>query len=465
MEVTALLRALGTILSGYDDLPKERAKTESEATVAFGPRAARICAVCGRSTPQVEKIAFAHIVPLEEGGTTSADNLIPLCEGTVLLSTTLARVLDWQSRLADPCPITFGEALLSALDIRPEAIGCHKLFDSCLMTRRAIRNVRERRGEWGGFSQLRGTVFEYPLTNLGAEYSPTSARRRTVRRIMSGLAAFDSSDDAWYEQVCKLISASRRTSAQSVFHIAQYYCKKLDKLLQQGDRSSAKIRARVYYEKALVSMAQQPDPDLRGAVRHLERSCWYAKKANHLAGWAMSRLEWVHAKTFSSPSIDTRTYQRMLAQQDLALAVLTGGGKVKGPDEIRWVMNALEHRAQLQVKARRIDDAAESLGRARDYRDNLTVVAGWTKYQAIHMNTIHGAIAALQGHYDDALRLLSRALIPMRVSRGKRPEGYLDVARCAAWTLGQLGRSADTRRVRHVAREMRDGRSGFWPYW
>lgn len=101
-------------------------------------------------------------------------------------------------------------------------------------------------------------------------------------------------------------------------------------------------------------------------------------------------------------------------------------------------------------------------GETRTLRDDLTVATGWTQFQAVHLNTIEGAVLALEKDYENALRLLSRALIPMK-ARGKRPEGYLDVARCAAWVLTKAGQKADARSLRAAIWNLHDGRSGFWP--
>ena len=123
------------------------------------------------------------------------------------------------------------------------------------------------------------------------------------------------------------------------------------------------------------------------------------------------------------------------------------------------------HMAQLQIKAQRLEDAKESIRRARRLRANLTANNGWTLFQAVHLNIIEGARYALEHDYDNALRLLARALIPMKQARGKRPEGYLDVARCAAWVLRKQAErdAAAAAKIGKVIENIHDGRSGFWP--
>ncbi len=459
-----VIEKLAEILKVHDDLNRERQKTASVAEKVFKtPRSEWRCALCGHNVPLAPRIAAAHIFPLEEGGQTEESNLIPLCEGALHISTAISKTLDWLSKQVIPKAVSFGQGLTVALGKDPEVIGCHKLLDYGLISRTAIRDVKNTRPKRRGYVEIRHAALNIPLDRLDTEFSPGTSRSRRITRLKRRvLQAFPSADERIVE-TCKLISAARRLVSPRYLSLAQKHCRHLQEFLRQhwSNISPANL-SRFYYEHALLSMVQQPKPDLRQTIRSLEKSFRYARVGGEQSGWARSRLEWVHAQTFASSKITARQYARLMKAQEECIQILApkrGGGD---PDKIRWMMNSLMHRAQLQVKAGRINDARDSVQRARELRDHLNVATGWTQFQAVHLNAIEGAILAWTGEYERALRLLSRALIPMRATRGKRPEGYKDIAQSAAWVLKQMGRKEEARKVDYIARRMVDGRSGFW---
>ncbi len=458
------IRSLASFLEEYDHLDRERRRTARVADRCFGPKTSWKCALCGRGKPQVPRIGTAHIVPLEEGGSTDQDNLIPLCEGTVWVSTALALALDWHSQQTTPANLSFVDALGRSSRFTEDDLGCHKLFDSGLISRSTIREVRATRSGWGQYRRAREAALNLPLADLASEFNPTSARARGVERLSRQRLESETVPETWCRATCKLISAARRLADDAFLSLARNLVSQLVRLYRSRPPGISKSAwSLFFYENALVLMVQQPRPDLAGAILALKRSFTLATEAEDDRGYAMSRLEWVHANTFASNTMSARAYRGLAREQEDARRRLGYKGDPQTADEKRWVMNYLMHRAQLQIKARRTADARESLAQARNLREQLTVATGWTQFQAVHLNTIEGAILAFEEDYTNALRLLARALIPMKSARGKRPEGYLDVARCAAWVLIKAGNQKGGRDLRNAVRNLHDGRSGFWP--
>jgi hypothetical protein len=457
--VLSRIRALAKVLASHDHLPRERKLTARVAKKSFGPKDTWHCALCGRAKPEVPDIGRAHIVALEEGGKTRDDNLIPLCEGERRVSTALGIALDWYSEHQANDSISLA-AGLARVGISEAQLGCHKLFDAGLISTANIRDVRSHTGRWGHYNNLRDQVFAGPISSLATEFNPTSARARGVRGLRHRLSQLETGSEEWFLSACKLISAARRLANPEFLSLALRYTTELDRFAT-GRASSVSLAglALFFYEKALVFMVQQPEPDLTAAIRALQRSCDCARTAKDNRSFALSRLEWVHAKTFAAGPMTASAFQALTDEQERAIALL---GKTAG--EPRWMFNHLIHKAQLQVKANRVSMTRDTVARARALRETLTVSTGWAQFQAVHINSIEGAILALEGEYADALRLLARALIPMKASRGKRPEGYLDVARCAAWVLKRKGQGEEARELEELAKHLRDGRSGFWPH-
>ena len=125
-------------------------------------------------------------------------------------------------------------------------------------------------------------------------------------------------------------------------------------------------------------------------------------------------------------------------------------------------MNALMHSAQLCLKARSAAAAAEISDLAWNDRAQRDLRNGRRQIQGIHWLTIDAIAAAHHAKPEEALRLSVRALALMRAARGKRPEGYKDLAWCATWALGRIGDKGRAATARRIATEMVDGRSGFW---
>jgi len=460
MKVT-LLRELSKLLEPFDDLMRERRKTEYNAKAAFGPRHNWKCAICGRSMPAVPLIAAAHITPLQECGSTTQENLIPLCEGIRRFCLTLASALDLFSPQSDSGMLL--RTALTTLGMNADELGCHKLLDGGLISRKQIRQLRTNTNGWGKHSGIREAVFDTPLCKLNSEYSPSSARIRTLARLKRTLKDSALSPADWFNRRREIISAARRLTSIRYLKMAKRHSNELEVYLtSRADVIPLKSQSQFLYEKALLFMIDDKEPNLQAAINALEKSCDLATQGDDVLGWAMSRLEWVHASTWAATEITPEYFDQLMNHQNEAIQILIRHREPGLLLAIRWQLNSLVHRAELEVKAGRMDAALATIKCAKELRDKLTVTEGWAEFQAVHLNTTEAAACALKSDFGRSLKLLSRGLVLMQAGVGKRPEGYKDIANCAAWVFEQRGNSELAGSVRSIADRMVDGRSGLW---
>lgn len=481
----AAVRRLKKLLNLDSVSKEERKKTREVARATFGSRTGWKCWICGRKKDDgksVRYIAAAHIRPIEEGGTTTSTNLIPLCEGEMALSTTLEQVLNWCAAKNEDSrkKKSLAEALKSARICNINNLGCHQFFDFGLISRAKIRHVRRLGSqESGSHHAVRQEALNTPLEFLATDYSPANARQKSVSRLKSKISKLERARRKnipnWFEINRQLISASRRLSAKKFLQIATKIGNALEKFLNSDDRGviNKRERSAFFYEKAFICMISDP-PDLRKALYYLKLSCAEVENSDnpkYQKSEVMSRSEWVHATTFFASEISDDLYKELIDVQNQCLDNIN---KLNGEDVGRWKMNIDMHRVQLQLKAKKISDARACFTAIINERDKRDVTNGWTPFQGVHMNIIDGVLLAHEAVEFDkdsenfrdrlrsSLRRLARAAATMAAARGKRPEGYKDLAECAAWVLKQIGDEERHAVIDSIAKNIMDGRSGIW---
>lgn len=464
----ALISELTELLLEWDWLETERCKTGHVAKTAFRGRADWKCALCGARKNQPRDVIAAHILPLAEAGKTEKKNLIPLCHGgsiSVAVGHALKKFSSTPSQMEamKSKATSLGSALNAAESNAEQTIGCHQLLDSGLISRREIRQVRDALQNWGQHAGRRRQCFKTPLSQLDVEFNPGVGRNSLYSTAKNRLESACIQDKKWVANVGILMTLARRSFNRRIFPVAERYGGILEAFLERTESQNADIRRdKAYYELALLVMIQLPQPNLTKAIQLLQQSCDEAKRLGDLKSWSMSRLEWVHARIFAADYMADEEYKELVREQDEAIRQLGLGEGQSDAHISRWFMNYLMHRTQLHLKAGKIEQASQSGREAWSFRETLNVTTGWRQFQAVHLNTIDGVIRAWQGEYEESLRFLARAARVMRAARGKRPEGYKDVANCAAWVLAQMGKTAAAAKADRISREMVDGRSGFW---
>lgn len=475
----SMLKLLGR-LSGklriYDPIQKERAKLKFiKLEKIFGPKDTWICALCGRTSKE-RKLHIHHIFPLEEGGQTDdeGNNLIILCDSPTS-SSYVNVALNWyynRKKRKKKKSINLSQLLADKLLKNPEDIGCHYLAQNGFISINKVRFVKNNRDLWGKFKNIRSEALGIHLEILEKEFYRVSGRRKKFNssrdKMKEKLNAKKGANKPFseefeielFEKRFNLVKQARRLTQRKDLQFAQKHCQSLqDYLIKNLKLIPPAIISEFYYEKALLHMIQHPTPDLDSAGLSLKKSCEYALLANDKYKWAKSSSELLHVNIFNTTPLTETHYQEYSNQLNECLVII----KSKNETNKRNIINILCFQAQLQVKAGKIPEATKTLSEAFNYRDDLDISSGWTKFQATHLNSIKGALFAWKpDYYINSLESLSRALIAMKKARAKRPEGYKDIALCAFWVLSKMGKNQESKEVHDIARLMVDGRSGFW---
>lgn len=424
------------------------------------------CAVCGARATRHLSVRAVHARSLREGRPTGSMHMGPLalCSG-ISLAFAFSKAFD---TLVQGTPLV--NALRSVYPDIEGQLGCCELVFGGLIAKSEILKIWDNPSHWGQATVLRENALRTPLTAWVIDYEPAKTRNRQLRKFKIDLGQKYSRDpsligtDNWVLDYSQAISLARRSSNAAHFEWAQMTAKRLQKWLDhEGNILSIKTGDRGYYELALMQMVDHHSPNLTKATRLLRRSCSEAKKVNNRAGWAMSALEWVHARTLSATVVSASQYRRLVAIQDECQEILGAiSGKGGVGSIMRWQVNRLIHRARLQLKAGRIGEAEASSSDAWALRDQLTVETGWRSFQLVHLATVDGIVNAHRGRYAESLECLADSIKYMTSPHAKRPEGFRDIAQCAAWVLDKLLLKDEAVRVRQICEKMVDGRSGVW---
>lgn len=452
MNARQLALELLSLVKGQDSYTTERRRTSRfrRHWRADGPLK---CAVCGGVDPSVP-VDAAHLLALEENGTTVEENLLPLCSTS--LDGRRRNAGFWLQRLLDQYEGQ-GISLQSAAQVHGIRMGCHELLDYGLVSKETLADPTTRT------SLVRTQALAKALDGAGGEFGVRSKGSK-VTEARTKVSNAKTLPDLLVAE-CALISLLRRTGDAGVRE-ALDRCRGLVGAI--GDDSSAP-RSRFYYEFALALQVGERQQGLRETKAYLAKSKGAATPDS--GSWGMSEIELVHAEVLSAhPKTVGRHVQSWMQRQDVGLVSIDQDSKLNAHNKARWRMNYLMHRSRMLAKvavAQRRPDTAkvrEALERAWRYRNGITAEAGWTRFQSVHLVTLEGIVLHLEGKYVEALACLARALRPMTTGRGKRPEGVSDIAYCMSRCFRAIGRESAARKADTLAREVLDQRSGvLWP--
>ncbi len=451
MKTFERIRRISALLAPFDRKGEERRRTDAVAVRAFGPRPGWRCAICGQRKHGSLFVAAAHIMPLAEGGTTNEANVITLCDAKAILPTVIGDLL---STLPRDESISLAEALrrrrVSARELAP----CHKLFDAGFIRTSSIRSLRESwrdKKRWPDATQLRDDALSAPLAKLNSDYNPARDRHTALRRLQHEVHQPGSIE--WFKAQCRVISAARRLASSRAFGVAVRVRDALEVFISGRTKtwSDAGVESWFHYESALVWMQDWDNPSLLRAIEMLRESYELVQGAEAPKSWAMSRLEYLHACMLNDANLDRSYLQQFCEQQNECVEVLP-----------RWRINALIHRAQCALKCRVLDEAACLLEELVTERDKLTVADGWTQFQRMHILCLRAVLLAHVGDVKSSVSTAARVFRSFRVARGKRPEGFLDVAQAARYALAQSGEHKRANELGALIADMKDARSGGW---
>ena len=449
-----LIRELGKLLAPWDLRHHYRGRMNAAwkpIAKQYGEMADR-CVLCGK-LPRWR----CHIWPQEEGFCPD-DNLVPLCERGAISKVICKALSEWWKREPEDRTtlkwkawnlITFGN-LLRELSIDAE-VGCHKLLDDGFISVQTMTSIIPGRLH----EEVRERALDVPMSKLDSNFGAATIRHIRLRQLQNRTSSFEKGSDAWCLEYCEIISTARRLSSPRIMTRALQAVQEVLPHVETNKAITGKTRSRFYYEYALTEMQRHPDPNIHHAIDLLRESI---AATDDPRSAAMSELELIHAEMLAAQP-ESDIFPDLERRQRAALL------PVSNDDDKRWPLNQQLHRCQVRLKrGLNWQDTLNELRSIRDARHKLTLANGWTRFQAVHLACLEGMAYAQGGESDQALFALARAAIIMSIGcRGKRPEGYKDIAMCAASILGQ--RPVEARRyykVKSIADRMIDGRSGVW---
>lgn len=447
------IRELARLLEPWDMRSRNRRRMDvawRKVAARFGEKAAN-CIVCGGAP-----IWRCHVRP-QEDGFGPEENLVPLCERGPI-SPAIGSVLEaWWAREPNQKSGTawkeWNRMSFAQLVREKEArISCHKLLDDGFISVQAIASC----STGNLHPEIRIKALDVPMTKLDSNFGATTLRHRRLQKLKVYASSLSVGSDEWCKAHCELISTARRLSSPRAMRAALEAVSVVESAVDSA-AITPRTRSWFYYEKGLTWMQRHPDPDIRQAIACLQRSIGVAGDATKSS--AMSELELIHAEMLAAVSTSRSNFPDWEVRQDRALQVLSDE-----PDK-RWTVNQRLHRAQIRLKKWQDPHGVlEELASIRDARYQMTLANGWTRFQAVHLASAEGLAYAQAEQYEEAMVALARATIVMSSGcRGKRPEGYRDIASCAAWVLKRMrGQKERARQVAALAARMVDGRSGVW---
>ena len=429
----ALLRDLALLREDFDSAAREeRRRTRSVGRRAFGrdPR----CALCGRD----QAVQFAHLFPLEEGGRTTADNLIPLCGGKPELS------CHW---LYDRRYASVGE-MRQARDSWSQGAN-----DPALAER-----MRERLGQHRRVPTVSGAPGEDMLQSLIA----LGHFKKCVHQARALADTLGSDPRRRIGYSIREIECQRRRAARGALEqAARRYSE-----VAPGAEDFPDLLPRLYYEGAYVSLLRGYH---RAAKDVFERSQAAAERSTGqnpmIEYWlaADSVVECVVAiQGVASPW--TELFARA-DEAEMALRDVRSTHAQRSIDSWNW------DRVRMALMQGDSQSARRFLANAEDHVYSQTALGGWNTSTLAKRLQLRGSVRLMSAESSSdvgaAAETLTRSVVVL-VGRGRQyPEGLRDTLFDLATAIDRLGaarHSGMPSRLRAVAEQTLDASSWSHPY-
>ena len=434
--------ALGSalhLMKRFDALPREREKTDKVRDWMRCNRSTR-CAACEVSFAREVRRFAAHIRALEDGGLTTRDNVVFLCNECHSL---------FDSGYSSRCEMLNCATEWGKGRSQPIRQVMEERRASFLARQQSVRPAVERSGP------LKDAGV-YDLVQAGKYLKALNALRQVAMKTKSRSTA----------DLIHIVMAQvhRRRAARGVLPIARTLLENI-----HVDGLPRKRLPLYYYEYAYVNQLEGRHDQ---ANRFFAESAFCADKLTD----AYSEIESVIAR---SQELATRVIQlpcgagRRSAQQTLLSfdRLADRASKFRGHFAGRWVLNCLLWKARLLLKIGDCKEACYVCKKAIEFREGLDVTNGWTRLTGITVCGIEGLIVVRTARTPDqvheGLRLLARALVPLVSGNRQRPEGIRDILLSFEEGLALLGTSrcvAGAAKIATVRSEILDGSSFLDPY-
>ncbi len=406
------------------DLKSSKRRTTPKAAILckWAGRNIVACAACGANKAQHANIQSAHIEPLYAGASTSYDNLIPLCD-----------------------------------DGRNNSLSCHKLFDDegCA----SINEMTEWRKGW--IDRVPHRPFRQLMVRRHRKYC---RQRNNVEDLIR---------KAYWGQACDL-AVTKMHSARSAERKLKWKLKIVEIQRRRSSKDGLKSANATYNRLPRKPQCHRSLCHYEGGyLRLIEGDCTQAKKLFLTSRRSVNRRgrkwrgKWGAATTLSlmCDAAMKSAYPQNLRRLRYAIDVLSHGSDLLSK---RWMANCKWNKVRLLLAAKQFGKADAACAEAYEHWKSLHVGCGWEKSFVPAVLTIRGwnALQNSMGHEgaNEALSLLTRALVLILGKKMGRPEGIRDILFGLSQGLSRLNNARGSKTLRRIGERIKDGCSWLQPF-
>jgi len=419
----------------FDPLVVERPKTNKFGREVFNKHT-DVCAACGERGKDIE-LEAGHVVALEEGGKTTAENLLPLCNR----------------------PHKKGKYA-----------GCHKLFDDGFASVAEMKNAKLAWINGNVDYQLRNRMVDRYIkhrsqpANIGSGEPNIIQSLLTKSATVKAIAAAESliiktSDEKEkFRLRLKIIEIMRRRSARGALEKSA----KLFTVLEKEKSIPEDFKSWFHYEGGYINLLfgnhERARQRFRLSLDAIDKGTkyWEGKWASAASVLIQATLA---VKGQDAPFANFRKSLGKIERMTKSAEELHGK---------RWLSNCLWNSIRLNLVENKIKEAHESWNKAQEHWHNITVLEGWDKGSRSTILAIGGELFACSAQKTsdakNALRFLVRGLVLLIGARRNHPEGIRDLLFATERMLYLIGKRSDAKIVHDVALRTRDGSSWIAPY-
>jgi hypothetical protein len=435
--------ACWTWLRRFDQHDKERLATDRAGDKLRRFEPPRRCWACGCKQRKGLQVQKAHIFPIEEGGKTIPQDLVPLC----------------RRRMGRRVGIT-KEQLIRTL-------GCHDLVDFGMTSRVALLQLQSRLSPDPSFRDRLIEVADSCGQELLGKYV-IKGRISTVRRVAGDvdllLHAWNSQEkmdrEAVVKKLCSAASTVRRAWYDGAVEDAEAILRHVSKL--DLSHVSPDLRSTWQYEAAYLNLLRG-DPKAEALFRAS------AKHAESALSKSMSQGQALVAAVVTTDARRLRRREKAIDRrwskllrsfvdardQLLRVRKLSDKQREQLNHANRWIQSSLIHWARFQIKVHRFSRAEQLLHEWELFRRGLHAGDGWTIAMVPLANITFGLVGAYQRRRRDEKKILLRRLALgtrlMICDPRKRMEGVAD----AVLALGNVLCACGSARQKTLGRAFR----------
>ncbi len=379
------------IIKKLDPLPRER-KLTSQIGRKLIKEYGQICGYCQKE----RKVEFAHIIPLEVGGTTNKENIILLCKK------------------------------------------CHGLYDSGFLSIYAMQEIAK---EWRAIKYP--TSPRPPMDNIDRPAAAITPPPKSVKDVLEKVLILQSK--RWYRQainilknelsnpqlnytkrsylLIKIAELNRRRSAHGVVKEALTILQTI-----KYEKLPPKYLPIYYYELGYVHRLTGNHSE---AVKIFHQSAEASKGINQedasTLGYIAASVNEILCSLAAKESLNRKEAMKLIDRLKRLEKMAVKNKKYWGG---RWALNCVAHRLQICLKWGNKQESQKTLNEWRDRYFRSDLRSGWDAASKQSISLLEGLTRTIFPKNDVDLNigisLLARSFIT-RLGFRQRPEGVRDV--------------------------------------